>query len=107
MDFLIHWPPGPVVATVQCQGLNCLHRLLDLKNKKWLCDCSLSTDVRVVSLYFARMYNCVYWLGLSFQGNGYQYGKIQYLFISSRPPMQLSFTYVYAWLGTSKGGVRV
>ena len=21
MDFLIHWPPGPVVATVQCQGL--------------------------------------------------------------------------------------
>ena len=22
MDFLIHWPPGPVVATVQCQGLN-------------------------------------------------------------------------------------
>ena len=19
MDFLIHWPPGPVVATVQCQ----------------------------------------------------------------------------------------
>ena len=24
MDFLIHWPPGPVVATVQCQGLNYL-----------------------------------------------------------------------------------
>ena len=22
MDFLIHWPPGPVVATVQCQGLD-------------------------------------------------------------------------------------
>ena len=21
VDFLIHWPPGPVVATVQCQGL--------------------------------------------------------------------------------------
>ena len=21
MDFLIHWPPGPVVTTVQCQGL--------------------------------------------------------------------------------------
>ena len=21
MDFLIHWPPGPVVATVQCQSL--------------------------------------------------------------------------------------
>ena len=21
LDFLIHWPPGPVVATVQCQGL--------------------------------------------------------------------------------------
>ena len=21
MDFLIHWPPGPVVAAVQCQGL--------------------------------------------------------------------------------------
>ena len=21
MDFLIHWPPGPVVPTVQCQGL--------------------------------------------------------------------------------------
>ena len=21
MDFLIHWPPGPMVATVQCQGL--------------------------------------------------------------------------------------
>ena len=21
MDFLIHWPPGPVVATVECQGL--------------------------------------------------------------------------------------
>ena len=21
MDFLIHWPPGPVVATVQCQGM--------------------------------------------------------------------------------------
>ena len=21
MDFLIHWPPGPVVATVQCKGL--------------------------------------------------------------------------------------
>ena len=21
MDFLIHWLPGPVVATVQCQGL--------------------------------------------------------------------------------------
>ena len=21
MDFLIHWPPGPVLATVQCQGL--------------------------------------------------------------------------------------
>ena len=21
MDFLFHWPPGPVVATVQCQGL--------------------------------------------------------------------------------------
>ena len=21
MDFLIHWPPGPVVATVQWQGL--------------------------------------------------------------------------------------
>ena len=21
MDFLIHWPLGPVVATVQCQGL--------------------------------------------------------------------------------------
>ena len=24
MDFLIHWPPGPVVATVQCQGLNAI-----------------------------------------------------------------------------------
>ena len=23
VDFLIHWPPGPVVATVQCQGLYC------------------------------------------------------------------------------------
>ena len=23
VDFLIHWPPGPVVATVQCQGLSC------------------------------------------------------------------------------------
>ena len=22
MDFLIHWPPGPVVATVQCQEGN-------------------------------------------------------------------------------------
>ena len=21
VDFLIHWPPGSVVATVQCQGL--------------------------------------------------------------------------------------
>ena len=21
VDFLIHWPPGPVVAIVQCQGL--------------------------------------------------------------------------------------
>ena len=27
MDFLIHWPPGPVVATVQCQGL--------LQNDPW------------------------------------------------------------------------
>ena len=27
MDFLIHWPPGPVVATVQCQGLNCPGRI--------------------------------------------------------------------------------
>ena len=26
MDFLIHWPPGPVVATVQCQGLHTLHK---------------------------------------------------------------------------------
>ena len=25
MDFLIHWPPGPVVATVQCQGLMVLY----------------------------------------------------------------------------------
>ena len=25
MDFLIHWPPGPVVATVQCQGLTSIH----------------------------------------------------------------------------------
>ena len=24
VDFLIHWPPGPVVATVQCQGLRLL-----------------------------------------------------------------------------------
>ena len=24
VDFLIHWPPGPVVATVQCQGLLCM-----------------------------------------------------------------------------------
>ena len=27
MDFLIHWPPGPVVATVQCQGLACMRTL--------------------------------------------------------------------------------
>ena len=27
VDFLIHWPPGPVVATVQCQGL---YRLLQV-----------------------------------------------------------------------------
>ena len=27
MDFLIHWPPGPVVATVQCQGLQLEDRL--------------------------------------------------------------------------------
>ena len=24
VDFLIHWPPGPVVATVQCQGLTAI-----------------------------------------------------------------------------------
>ena len=28
MDFLIHWPPGPVVATVQCQGLPCVWETL-------------------------------------------------------------------------------
>ena len=28
VDFLIHWPPGPVVATVQCQGLKGLLLLL-------------------------------------------------------------------------------
>ena len=26
VDFLIHWPPGPVVATVQCQGLRDVHK---------------------------------------------------------------------------------
>ena len=29
MDFLIHWPPGPVVATVQCQGLWEMNQLFD------------------------------------------------------------------------------
>ena len=28
MDFLIHWPPGPVVATVQCQGLQGVRKSL-------------------------------------------------------------------------------
>ena len=28
MDFLIHWPPGPVVATVQCQGLSCRRTIM-------------------------------------------------------------------------------
>ena len=28
VDFLIHWPPGPVVATVQCQGLSCIIRTI-------------------------------------------------------------------------------
>ena len=28
MDFLIHWPPGPVVATVQCQGLYCSYNFI-------------------------------------------------------------------------------
>ena len=27
MDFLIHWPLGPVVATVQCQGLPYIMRV--------------------------------------------------------------------------------
>ena len=30
MDFLIHWPPGPVVATVQCQGLIRIIKELEL-----------------------------------------------------------------------------
>ena len=28
VDFLIHWPPGPVVATVQCQGLDRFHEII-------------------------------------------------------------------------------
>ena len=27
VDFLIHWPPGPVVATVQCQGVDSLFQI--------------------------------------------------------------------------------
>ena len=33
MDFLIHWPPGPVVATVQCQGLQCQSLLREVTHQ--------------------------------------------------------------------------
>ena len=35
MDFLIHWPPGPVVATVQCQGLD-----------SWQCQRAREVDIQ-------------------------------------------------------------
>ena len=35
MDFLIHWPPGPVVATVQCQGLLCEAKI-DVDGCGWM-----------------------------------------------------------------------
>ena len=51
MDFLIHWPPGPVVATVQCQGL--LHHRtviinirVDVSRRMWLVPVSSSLDNR-------------------------------------------------------------
>ena len=45
VDFLIHWPPGPVVATVQCQGL--IHILM-------------SRRLGTASLYLAYCYGCLF-----------------------------------------------
>ena len=39
MDSLIHWPPGPVVATVQCQGLGWVSRSqIVSQNLRSICD---------------------------------------------------------------------
>ena len=45
MDFLIHWPPGPVVATVQCQGLNMLVNIFAYLHVHIIHDCD-EYDVR-------------------------------------------------------------
>ena len=49
MDFLIHWPPGPVVATVQCQGLHGNHANLHSNHANWFASFKIMMSIRHVS----------------------------------------------------------
>ena len=51
MDFLIHWPPGPVVATVQCQGL--------FQKSVIKVDSHIVDDLAVASVTFVVWKNCI------------------------------------------------
>ena len=86
MDFLIHWPPGPVVATVQCQGL---HTMKCFYVQQFVCaeinlvifSFQLSgfltvAKVHTFKLLHFNLHQVMYWLhGSVLRGEGERGGK--------------------------------